>query len=102
MTELINADNPDQPTAEVWFIPKRVWLILLSWGLAVFLLAGLFSFWTYRNQRQQDHDMCVMTGALLPGPEPTGDSATAQRSRAVRTAIRDYRADRGCDTRFGG
>jgi hypothetical protein len=40
-------------TAERWEIPGKVWAILLSWGLAVLLLAGLFSFWTQRNQQEQ-------------------------------------------------
>lgn len=37
-----------------WEIPRRVWFILLSWGLAVLMLAGLFSFWTQRNQHEQE------------------------------------------------
>lgn len=38
---------------ERWEIPRRVWAILFSWGLAVLVLAGLFSFWVQRNQQEQ-------------------------------------------------
>lgn len=41
------------PPPERWEIPRKVWLILLSWGLAVLVLAGLFSFWIQHNQQEQ-------------------------------------------------
>jgi hypothetical protein len=36
-----------------WEIPRKVWFVLLSWGLAVLVLAGLFSFWIQHNQQEQ-------------------------------------------------
>jgi hypothetical protein len=107
MTELLHATDPDQPTAEVWEIPRRVYFILLSWGLAVLLLAGLLSFWIYSNQRhsehlaaqakiRQDRAMCAMIDVFLQGPDapagPAGD-----RSRSVRAGMLNYQAVLGCD-----
>jgi hypothetical protein len=90
-----------------WRIPKQVWFILLSWGLAVMVLAGLFSFWTWSNQQErerqnaaakyeQDRAMCSMTSIFLTGPEPVPGPA-GERSRTVRAAMIDYRAVLGCD-----
>jgi hypothetical protein len=99
-------EREGRPTAEVWEIPRRVYLILMSWGLAVLLLAGLLSFWIYSNQRkadeqrdrlrlQQDRAMCAMINVFLAGPDapagPVGD-----RSRAVRTGMLTYQATLRC------
>lgn len=96
----------DRPTAEVWEIPRRVWFILASWGVAVLLLAGLLSFWIWRNERaadreadrvraEQDQAMCAMTGVFLSGPEPVAGSA-GDRGRAVQQAVREYRRTLRC------
>ncbi len=69
--------------------------ILLSWGLAVLMLAGVFSLWIWKNDRQQDRDMCAMTSVFLGGPEPVA-GPTGERSRAVRKAIETYRQGRSC------
>lgn len=70
-------------------------MILLSWGLAVLLISGLLSAWVYRNQKQQDADMCAMTSVFLSGPEPVA-GPSGDRSRVVRAALERYRESRNC------
>jgi hypothetical protein len=100
-------EREGKPTAEVWEIPRRVWFVLVSWGLAVIVLAGLLSFWIWRNQQdaervaaevkfQQDSAMCAMIGVFLEGPEPVA-GPTGERSRAVRAGMRAYQNALGCD-----
>lgn len=102
--EFVERDG--RPTAEVWEIPRRVWLILLSWGLAVLVLAGLLSFWIYSNQRhnerlaaqaklRQDRAMCAMIDVFLGGPDPVAGPA-GDRSRAVRQGMLNYQAVLQC------
>jgi hypothetical protein len=94
-----------------WDMPGRVWTVLLSWGLAVLILAGLFSYWTWKNEhearikqdqvtqetrREQDRAMCVMLELLISGPEPV-DGPAGERGRAVVAAMRAYRATLQCD-----
>jgi hypothetical protein len=97
----------DRPTAEVWEIPRRVWYILLSWGLAVLVLTGLFSAWIWTAQRhaeaerdalklQQDQAMCAMIDVFLSGPEPVAGPA-GDRSRSVRAGMTNYQAVLRCD-----
>ena len=71
-------------------ISRPVWLILLSWGMAVLVISGLLSAWVYANQRQQDEDMCAMTSVFLGGPEPIAGRA-GDRSRVVRAARKPSR-----------
>lgn len=78
-----------------WRIPGPVWFVLLSWGLAVLMIAGLLSIWVYQTQRKQERDMCAMVAVFLQDPEPVPGPA-GDRSRAVRTAMRDYYAARDC------
>lgn len=105
--------------SDQWAVPRRVWMILLSWGLTVIVLAGLFSFWTWSNQledvqereRIQREDvqereririeqvraMCELTGFLIssgatPPPGPEGD-----RAREGAAKMRAYRATLLCD-----
>ncbi len=97
-----------RPTAEVWEIPRRVWFILLSWGLAVLMLAGLLSYWIWSAQEhaaaerdalklQQDQAMCAMIdNVFLTGPEPVAGPA-GDRSRSVRLGMTAYRATLRCD-----
>jgi hypothetical protein len=100
-------EREGRPTAEVWEIPRRVWFILMSWGLAVLVLAGLFSFWIYSNQRkadqqrdelklQQDRAMCAMIDVFLAGPDAPAGSA-GDRSRAVRSKMLAYQDTLRCD-----
>lgn len=96
---------PKRPTAEVWSIPRRVWFVLMSWGLAILLIIGLFALWAWRVDKQQDHEqddkrdeaMCVMTEAFLKAPDATGQNEAAERARITREALRQYRAAIGCD-----
>lgn len=92
---------------ERWEIPRRVWLVLLSWGLAVLMLAGLLSFWIWRNEREadaardadqlrQDRAMCTMLDLFTSGPEPVAGPA-GNRGRAVLAAMRAYRQALHCE-----
>lgn len=78
-------------------ISRPVWQILLSWGVAVLVLSGLFAYWVWVNQRQQDRDMCAMTSVFLGGPEPVAGPA-GDRGRAVREALIKYRENRHCSS----
>lgn len=100
-------EREGRPTAEVWEIPRRVWFVLLSWGLAVLVLTGLFSAWIWTAQRnaeaerdalklQQDQAMCAMIGVFLDGPEPPA-GPTGDRSRSVRAGMANYQAVLRCD-----
>lgn len=74
---------------------RPVWLILLSWGMAVMVISGALSAWIWTNQRQQDRDMCAMTSVFLAGPEPVA-GPQGERSRVVRAALEKYRENRHC------
>lgn len=76
-------------------ISRPVWMILLSWGLSVLVIATLLSVWVRSNQLQQDRDMCAMIAVFLAGPEPVPGPA-GDRSRAVRDALIKYRENRHC------
>lgn len=80
---------------EQWSIPRRVWFVLLSWGLSVLVLAGLFSYWVWSNQRTQNRAMCSMIDLITTGPAPVPGPA-GDRGRAVLRAMRDYRNTLGC------
>lgn len=71
-----------------WRIPRQVWIVLVSWGLAVIVLVALLALWITRNQaeaerareeskRTQDRDMCLTLDLFFAGPPPppgpTGD-----------------------------
>ena len=77
-------------------IPWPVWRILLSWGLAVIVLSGLFAAWNRKNDEEQDRNMCEMTAILVSGPEPQAESESGDRSRRNRDAIRAYRESLRC------
>ncbi len=88
--------SPDRPTAEVWSIPRRVWFVLMSWGLAVLVLAGLFSLQLWSSKREQDRAMCAMLDIFTAGPEPVAGPA-GERGRAVLAAMQVYRETLNCD-----
>jgi hypothetical protein len=80
---------------------RPVWLVLISWGLAVLVIAGLLSAWIYtvqreaaqerdRVQREQDKAMCQLIGVFLGGPEPL-PGPEGERSRVVRAGMAHYR-----------
>lgn len=80
-------------------IPRKVWLVLVSWGLAVLLLAGMLSAWIYSNQRRTAADregaLCALISIFLTGPEPVQGPA-GDRSRSVRDGMKKYQAVLDC------
>jgi hypothetical protein len=79
---------------------RPVWLVLLSWGVAVLMIAGLLSFWIWKNEQdqerderelqlQQDRAVCGIIRAISDGPEPVPGPA-GERSRAIRDALQDW------------
>jgi hypothetical protein len=100
-------EREGRPTAEVWEIPRRVWGVLASWGLAVLVLAGLLSFWIWTNQREaeqaqaraeleKDRAMCVMLDLFISGPPPPAGPA-GDRGRAVVAAMTAYQVTLRCN-----
>lgn len=77
---------------------KRNRLIMTSWGLAVLVLAGLFSARMAINQRAADHDMCGLIGVFQGGPEPVAGPA-GDRARVVRRALDEWSGRRHCPPR---
>jgi hypothetical protein len=99
-------EREGKPTAEVWEIPRRVWFILLSWGLGVLVIASLLSWWIYRTNEQadqraalvklqQDRAMCAMIDIILSGPEPPAGPA-GERARSVRSGMLAYEKTLDC------
>lgn len=88
-------------SSQDWEIPRKIWMILASWGLAVLVIAGLLSFWIWTSNREaaedrdrlqleQDRAMCAVIGVFLSGPEPV-PGPQGDRSRSVREAMTGYR-----------
>jgi hypothetical protein len=80
-------------------IPRKVLLILVSWGLAVLVLAGLLSAWIWNNQqdaaRDRDGALCALISIFLTGPEPV-EGPAGDRSRSVREGMKNYQAVLDC------
>lgn len=101
MTELSDAVQDAIREAvrdEVRAARKRDRLVLTSWGLAVILLAGMFSFQLYRVQREKDRAMCTILSLITAGPQPVAGPA-GDRGRVVLGAMRAYQATLGCGGR---
>jgi hypothetical protein len=88
-----------------WTIPRNVWAILLSWGLAVVLLSGLFAWKLHLDQqaaaerdRQQDLAMCQMIDRIIGDVEPPA-GPDGQRAREIRTDMIAYRRTLACPPR---
>lgn len=99
--------EPREPRGARERIPRPIWTILLSWGLAVLLISGLLSAWIWKNereqdaenakvQREQDQAMCAMLELFTAGPPPPAGAA-GERGRAVLAAMIAYRATLQCD-----
>jgi hypothetical protein len=82
-------------------ISRPVWFILLSWGLAVMMIAGLLSFWIWRNEQdqerdeaalqlQQDRAVCGIIRVITGGPSPV-DGPEGDRGRAILKALTEWR-----------
>lgn len=69
--------------------------VLTSWGLAVLLLAGLFSLALWRQQVEQNRAMCGLMAPLVAGPEPVPGPA-GDRARSVLAGMRRYLATLDC------
>jgi hypothetical protein len=88
-----------------WQIPRNVWAILLSWGVAVVLLSGLFALKLHLDQqgaeerdRKQDLAMCQVIDRIIGDVEPpTGPEG--QRAREIRADMIAYRATLACPPR---
>lgn len=89
-----------------WDIPRKVWYVLASWGLAVLMIAGLLSFWIWSNEQdqereearlqlEQDRAMCAIVGAFVSAPQPP-PGPEGERSRHFRELMEDYRAALHC------
>lgn len=74
---------------------RPVWLVLVSWGVAVLMISGLLSAWIWSNQHEQDKAMCAMLDLFSGGPEPV-PGPEGDRSRAVRAAMSAYRQTLDC------
>lgn len=99
-------EREGKPTAEVWEIPRRVWFILLSWGLAGLLVTGLLSWRIWETGREADHKaaeaktrqdqaMCAMLDLFTSGPPPVAGPA-GDRGRVILAAMNAYRATLDC------
>lgn len=87
-------------------IPPLITYVLISWGLAVLVLAGLLSFWIHETGKKQDREreeaiaqqnreMCALTALFMGGPEPV-PGPVGERARVVREAMTRYRAALRC------
>ena len=101
-----DAPEPGEVDPRDWEIPRRIWAILLSWGLAVLMIAGLLSFWIWHNEQQQevregrlqleqDRAMCAIVEAVVGGPDPVAGPA-GDRARHFRELMTKYRAALHC------
>ena len=88
-------------------ISRPVWLILLSWGVAVLVISGLLSAWIYTNQRavaterdrlqrEQDRAMCALITVFTGGPVPV-DGPEGDRARVVVDAMTEYQRVLHCE-----
>lgn len=88
-----------------WRIPRQVWAVLMTWGLAVIVLAGLFSFWQYRQQeaaedqaRKERAEMCKLIDLIIGDQEPPA-GPVGERARKVRAQMREYQGTLACPPR---
>lgn len=99
---------PSKAANEVrWVIPRQVWIVLVSWGLALILMSGLLALWITRNAEQaereraeakaiQDRDMCVTLDLFWAGPPPP-PGPTGDWRRTVLAQIERQQANLKCD-----
>jgi hypothetical protein len=99
------AERFPRPQPVTWRIPRNVWAILLSWGLAVLLMSGLLSWRTELNRREAERDdaqqraaMCQLIATIIGDTEPPAGPA-GDRARQVRRDLLAYRSTLHCPTR---
>lgn len=91
-------------TEVTWRIPRTVWYVLITWGLAVVILAGLFSLWQYQDQqaareqaREERSKMCQLIDTII-GDTPPPEGPAGERARQVRRDLLAYQASLHCPT----
>lgn len=83
-----------------WAIPRPIWMVLVSWGAAVLLVAGMLSFWIWHNEQEQEKDeaalqlqqdraVCGIIRSITDGPEPVA-GPEGERGRVIRQALLDW------------
>lgn len=99
------AEPLPRPQQVRWEIPRNVWYVLISWGLAVVLLSGMFAWWQHREavksaqrDRAQDLAMCQMIDRIIGDVEPPA-GPEGERGRQIRADMINYRATLACPPR---
>ena len=86
---------------------RPVWMVLLSWGMAVLVISGLLSAWIWTNDRQQDREnakvqreqdqaMCLIIDLFTGGPPPVAGPA-GDRGRMILAAMQHYQGVLHCE-----
>jgi hypothetical protein len=86
---------------------RPVWMVLLSWGMAVLVISGLLSAWIWTNDRQQDKEnakvqreqdqaMCLIIDLFTDGPPPVAGPA-GERGRVILAAMQYYQRVLHCE-----
>ncbi len=92
--------------ASKWRIPRPIWMVLASWGLAVLSVAGLLSYWIWHNEQEQEKDeavlqlqqdraVCGIIRAITDGPAPL-PGPEGNRARSILEAMRAWDAALHC------
>jgi hypothetical protein len=90
-----------------WEIPRNVWIVLMTWGLALILITGGLSLWITKNaekaerdrleaKRTQDRDMCLTLDLFWAGPPPP-PGPTGDWRRTVLAQIERQQDNLKCD-----
>lgn len=93
---------------QTWEIPRNVWIILVTWGLALILLTGGLALWITRNaeaaerereaaKRDQDREMCLTLDLFWAGPPPP-PGQTGEWRRTVLAQIDRQQGKLQCDS----
>lgn len=91
---------------------RPVWQILVSWGVAVLMIAVLLSFWIWKNEQNQERDearlqleqdraVCAMI-QVFQGPPPPPAGPDGDRGRAILDALTEWGNVLHCQEIQGG